>query len=127
MAKSMAESLKIPHFGYSDEIDMTELVTLRQRLKGSAILGSIPFSYMPVIIKVRSLTIKLGLVLYFVIIYYCIIVIIIIIHIIMIIISIVIGHFIVALVHRYTNREEISTAAICNDLYFNFGIHSPVG
>ena len=26
----MAEALKIPHFGYYDEIDMTNLVTVRQ-------------------------------------------------------------------------------------------------
>lgn len=53
MAKSMTEALKIPHFGYNDEIDMSELVKLRKQLKGSAILGGVPFSYMPVIIKVR--------------------------------------------------------------------------
>lgn len=52
MAKSMAESLKIPHFGYYDEVDMSELVGLRKELKGSPLLGGIPFSYMPVIIKV---------------------------------------------------------------------------
>jgi pyruvate/2-oxoglutarate dehydrogenase complex dihydrolipoamide acyltransferase (E2) component len=30
MAKSMSEALKIPHFGYSDEIDMTNLVRARK-------------------------------------------------------------------------------------------------
>lgn len=55
MAKSMAEALKIPHFGYNDEIDMSKLVQLRKELKGSAILGGVAFSYMPVIIKVWAL------------------------------------------------------------------------
>ena len=30
MVQSMAEALKIPHFGYYDEIDMTNLVAVRQ-------------------------------------------------------------------------------------------------
>ena len=30
MAKSMSEALKIPHFGYDDEIDMTNLVRARK-------------------------------------------------------------------------------------------------
>ena len=55
MAKSMTEALKIPHFGYNDEIDMSNLVKLRKELKGSAILGGVAFSYMPVIIKVKKI------------------------------------------------------------------------
>jgi 2-oxoisovalerate dehydrogenase E2 component (dihydrolipoyl transacylase) len=30
MSKSMSEALKIPHFGYCDEIDMTNLVRARK-------------------------------------------------------------------------------------------------
>ena len=30
LVQSMAEALKIPHFGYYDEIDMTNLVAVRQ-------------------------------------------------------------------------------------------------
>ncbi len=30
MSKTMSEALKIPHFGYDDEIDMTNLVRLRK-------------------------------------------------------------------------------------------------
>ena len=33
MAKSMAAALTIPHFGYCDEIDLTNLVGLRTQLK----------------------------------------------------------------------------------------------
>ena len=33
MAKSMAAALSIPHFGYCDEIDLTNLVGLRAQLK----------------------------------------------------------------------------------------------
>lgn len=52
MAQSMNEALKIPHFGYCDEVDMTALVQLRKELKGSPLVGNVPFSYMPVILKV---------------------------------------------------------------------------
>ncbi|XP_067936321.1 lipoamide acyltransferase component of branched-chain alpha-keto acid dehydrogenase complex, mitochondrial-like [Watersipora subatra] len=58
MAKSMTEALQIPHFGYYDEVNMSQLVTLRKQLKGSALLGDIPFSYMPVIIKATSLSLN---------------------------------------------------------------------
>ena len=33
MVKAMNEALKIPHFGYKDEIDMTKLVELRKQFK----------------------------------------------------------------------------------------------
>lgn len=58
MAKSMSEALLIPHFGYYDEVDMSSLVQLRKELKGSPLLGNIPFSYMPVIIKVQNHTLE---------------------------------------------------------------------
>lgn len=55
MVKSMSEALKIPHFGYKDEIDMSQLVTLRQQLKSTAEKSGIKLSYMPVILKAASL------------------------------------------------------------------------
>lgn len=55
MVKSMSEALKIPHFGYKDEIDMTRLVSLRPELKAMAELRGVKLSYMPVIVKACSL------------------------------------------------------------------------
>lgn len=55
MVKSMSEALKIPHFGYKDEIDMTKLVELRKELKVVAEQRGVKFSYMPVILKACSL------------------------------------------------------------------------
>jgi len=52
MVKSMTEALSIPHFGYYDEVNMTELVKLRKELKKSPMLGEVQFTYMPVMIKV---------------------------------------------------------------------------
>lgn len=55
MARAMSEALKIPHFGYCDEVDMGALVKLRSQLKDSPLLRGLPFSYMPIIIKATSL------------------------------------------------------------------------
>ncbi len=51
--KAMTAALQIPHFGYSDEIDLTALVKLRSSLKSAAEARGLKFSYMPVFIKVR--------------------------------------------------------------------------
>ncbi|KAF6022202.1 hypothetical protein EB796_019492 [Bugula neritina] len=58
MVKSMTEALSIPHFGYYDEVNMTELVKLRKELKKSPMLGEVQFTYMPVMIKATSLALK---------------------------------------------------------------------
>lgn len=54
MVKTMTAALKIPHFGYCDEVDLTELVRLRLELKGSAESRGVKLSYMPFFIKVQQ-------------------------------------------------------------------------
>ena len=54
MFKTMTRSLSIPHFVYADEIDITALYSLRQRLKTSK-HDPQKLSYMPFIIKAVSL------------------------------------------------------------------------
>lgn len=49
----MSAALKIPHFGYSDEIDLTQLVQLREELKPLAEIRGVKLSFMPFFIKVR--------------------------------------------------------------------------
>lgn len=51
MFKSMTESLKIPHFSYSEEIDMTKLVSVRDEMKIEAQKRGIKITYMPFFIK----------------------------------------------------------------------------
>lgn len=55
MTKSMMEALKIPHFGYKDEIDMSQLVNLRKELKASCEERGVKLSYMPFIVKACSM------------------------------------------------------------------------
>jgi len=55
MTKSMSEALKIPHFGYKDEIDMSKLVELRKDLKDAALARGIKLSYMPFMVKACSM------------------------------------------------------------------------
>ncbi|KAJ6638413.1 Lipoamide acyltransferase component of branched-chain alpha-keto acid dehydrogenase complex, mitochondrial [Pseudolycoriella hygida] len=55
MFKSMTESLKIPHFAYSDEVNMTNLVNLRAALKDEAVERGVKLTYMPFLIKAASL------------------------------------------------------------------------
>uniref|UniRef100_A0A8C7XF31 Dihydrolipoamide acetyltransferase component of pyruvate dehydrogenase complex n=1 Tax=Oryzias sinensis TaxID=183150 RepID=A0A8C7XF31_9TELE len=54
MVKTMTAALKIPHFGYCDEVDLSRLVALRTELKPIAESRGVKLSYMPFFIKVRS-------------------------------------------------------------------------
>lgn len=58
MTKSMSRALQIPHFSYKDEIDMTELVTLRKRVKKEAESQEVKLSYMPFMVKAASLALS---------------------------------------------------------------------
>ncbi|MGH0184043.1 UNVERIFIED_CONTAM: hypothetical protein FKN15_013481 [Acipenser sinensis] len=55
MVKTMSAALKIPHFGYCDEIDLTQLAELREELKSLAESRGVRLSYMPFFIKAASL------------------------------------------------------------------------
>lgn len=55
MSKSMNEALKIPHFGYYDEIDMTNLVQVRKDLKKMCDDRGVKLSYMPFMVKAASM------------------------------------------------------------------------
>ncbi|CAH0749751.1 unnamed protein product [Diatraea saccharalis] len=56
MVKSMTEAMKIPHFGFSDEYDVTKLIESRQILKNLAEEHGVRLTYMPIIIKAASLS-----------------------------------------------------------------------
>lgn len=55
MARAMAESHTIPSFGFSDELDVTKLVSLRNEIKAD---GSLSVTYMPFFIKALSLALE---------------------------------------------------------------------
>lgn len=54
MFKTMTEALKIPHFMYSEDIDMTKLIQVRNDCKDQALARGIKLSYMPFFIKAAS-------------------------------------------------------------------------
>lgn len=58
MYKSMSESLKIPHFAYSDEIDISKLVQVREALKTEALARGAKLTYMPFFVKAASNALK---------------------------------------------------------------------
>uniref|UniRef100_A0A1A8PK81 Dihydrolipoamide acetyltransferase component of pyruvate dehydrogenase complex n=1 Tax=Nothobranchius rachovii TaxID=451742 RepID=A0A1A8PK81_9TELE len=55
MVKTMMAALKIPHFGYCDEVDLSRLVTLRSELRRVSESRGVKLSYMPFFIKAASL------------------------------------------------------------------------
>ena len=57
MFKTMTRSLSIPHFLYADEIDVTALSTLRQRLNHQSSRAQ-RLSYLPFVIKAVSLALE---------------------------------------------------------------------
>jgi len=59
MAKRMVESATtIPHFSYGDEIDVTELLALRERLKAQAEAAGTRLTLMPLIMKALALALQ---------------------------------------------------------------------
>lgn len=52
MVKTMTAAMKIPHFGYCDQVDLSRLVTLRTELQSLAQGRGVRISYMPFFIKV---------------------------------------------------------------------------
>lgn len=58
MIKTMSASLRIPHFGYSDEIVVDRLIQLRKELKPFADQKNIKLSYMPFFVKAISVALK---------------------------------------------------------------------
>ncbi|XP_040039278.2 lipoamide acyltransferase component of branched-chain alpha-keto acid dehydrogenase complex, mitochondrial [Gasterosteus aculeatus] len=56
MVKTMTAALKIPHFGYCDELDLSRLVSLRAELRPIAEGRGVKLSYMPFFIKAASLS-----------------------------------------------------------------------
>jgi len=58
MAHTMNHSLTIPHLGYSDEVEMDNLIQLRENLKEISKSRGVKLSYMPFLIKACSLSMK---------------------------------------------------------------------
>ena len=58
MVQTMNAANSVPHFGFSEEIIMDEVVKLRTFLKAKAELYHIKLSYMPFIIKATSLALR---------------------------------------------------------------------
>lgn len=56
MFVNMVEANKIPHFGYDDEYDLTNLVAVRKDLKHDAKKYDIKLSYLPFILKAVSMS-----------------------------------------------------------------------
>ncbi|XP_006000084.1 lipoamide acyltransferase component of branched-chain alpha-keto acid dehydrogenase complex, mitochondrial [Latimeria chalumnae] len=55
MVKTMSAALKIPHFGYCDEVDLTQLNQFREELKSMANAQGVRISFMPFFLKAASL------------------------------------------------------------------------
>lgn len=55
MFKTMTQSLRIPHFTYSDEVNITRLISVRNNLKGELETSGVKLTFMPFFIKAASL------------------------------------------------------------------------
>lgn len=55
MVKSMAAALKVPHFGYADEIVMDGIMDVRTHLAAIGKARGVKITYMPIIIKAASM------------------------------------------------------------------------
>ncbi|XP_015789061.1 lipoamide acyltransferase component of branched-chain alpha-keto acid dehydrogenase complex, mitochondrial [Tetranychus urticae] len=58
MFKSMTQSLKIPHFGLSDEINLSNLLNILPNLKERALSRGIKLTFMPLFMKALSLALN---------------------------------------------------------------------
>nr|XP_039273236.1 lipoamide acyltransferase component of branched-chain alpha-keto acid dehydrogenase complex, mitochondrial-like [Styela clava] len=58
MLVNMTEANKIPHFGYNDEYDLSNLVSVRKDLKHEAKKHDIKLSYLPFILKAVSMSLS---------------------------------------------------------------------
>lgn len=59
MSKRMTESAsEIPHFGYGDEVDLTELMALRQRLKPQLKDSGVNLTMMPFFMKALAMAVQ---------------------------------------------------------------------
>lgn len=58
MFKTMTNALKIPHFTYSDEVNVTNLVQLRDNLKAGAESLGFKLTFMPFFIKAASIALS---------------------------------------------------------------------
>jgi 2-oxoisovalerate dehydrogenase E2 component (dihydrolipoyl transacylase) len=58
MVKTMIAAASVPVFGYADEVDVTELVATRARLKRAAEERGIKLSYLPFMMKAVSLALR---------------------------------------------------------------------
>ncbi|KAG8240270.1 hypothetical protein J437_LFUL018107 [Ladona fulva] len=58
MARTMTASLVIPHFVYSDEIDVTNLIAIRSELKPLAESQGIKLTFLPFFVKAASMALS---------------------------------------------------------------------
>lgn len=58
MVKSMDAALLVPHFGYCDEVEATDLMRLREELKEMCADRCVKLSYMPFFLKAASMALS---------------------------------------------------------------------
>lgn len=60
MVSAMEASNAVPHFHLCDEVDLTQLAAVRQRLRGDAMLNGQRLTFLPFVIKVCWMMMSLG-------------------------------------------------------------------